>query len=52
MSDSLMMTVWGGNSYPWDSSHVIATLVVGFVSLVAFVLYGRLPVLPFCQLLT
>ncbi|KAL1986822.1 hypothetical protein VTN96DRAFT_5475 [Rasamsonia emersonii] len=31
--------LWGGNSYPWDSSHVIATLVVGFVSLVAFVLY-------------
>ncbi|KAJ6019441.1 hypothetical protein N7522_001508 [Penicillium canescens] len=30
---------WGGSSYTWSSSHVIAVLVVGFVSLIAFVAY-------------
>ena len=30
---------WGGTVYPWNSSYVIATIVVGFVSLVAFVLW-------------
>ena len=30
---------WGGSYYPWKSAHVIATIVVGFLSLVAFVLY-------------
>ncbi|KAK6423434.1 hypothetical protein LTR95_016530 [Oleoguttula sp. CCFEE 5521] len=30
---------WGGTSYPWKSAHVIATIVVGFACLVAFVLY-------------
>ena len=36
----LMMGLnWGGMVYPWASSYVIATIVVGFVSLVAFVLY-------------
>ena len=30
---------WGGASWPWDSAHVIATIVVGFVALVAFVLW-------------
>jgi hypothetical protein len=30
---------WGGSYYPWGSAHVIATIVVGFCSLVAFVLY-------------
>ncbi|KAF2660502.1 MFS general substrate transporter [Lophiostoma macrostomum CBS 122681] len=30
---------WGGSVYPWDSAYVIATIVVGFVGLVAFVLW-------------
>ena len=30
---------WGGALYPWKSAHVIATIIVGFLSLVAFVLY-------------
>jgi hypothetical protein len=30
---------WGGVAYPWDSARVITTIVVGFVALVAFVLY-------------
>jgi ATP/ADP translocase len=30
---------WGGASWPWDSAHVIATIVVGFFALVAFVLW-------------
>jgi len=30
---------WGGSYYPWKSAHVIVTIVVGFFSLVAFVLY-------------
>ena len=32
---------WGGNLYAWGSAHVIATLVVGIVTLIAFVLYGK-----------
>ena len=30
---------WGGTLYPWDSGHVIATIIVGFLALVVFVLY-------------
>lgn len=30
---------WGGSVYAWKSSHVIATIVVGFLALVAFVLW-------------
>jgi len=30
---------WGGSLYPWASGHVIATLVVGLLSLVGFVVY-------------
>lgn len=42
---------WGGTSYPWDSGHVIGTLVVGFVTLILFALYEFLvpveqPLLP------
>ncbi|ROT39633.1 MFS general substrate transporter [Sodiomyces alkalinus F11] len=36
---------WGGGVYAWDSANVIATIVVGFVALVVFVLwecYARL----------
>lgn len=30
---------WGGSDYPWSSTHVIATLVVGFVVSVGFILW-------------
>lgn len=33
---------WGGGTYPWKSAHVIATLVVGGLTLIAFGLYGTL----------
>lgn len=32
---------WGGQDYPWWSAHVIACLVVGLVSLLAFGLYEK-----------
>lgn len=35
----LMGVSWSGSYYPWKSAHVIATIVVGFLSLVAFVLH-------------
>lgn len=35
----LMGLSWGGSLYPWKSTHVIATIVVGFLLLVAFILY-------------
>lgn len=35
----LMGISWGGSYYPWKSAHVIGTIVIGFLSLVAFVLY-------------
>ncbi|KFZ00452.1 hypothetical protein V498_00076 [Pseudogymnoascus sp. VKM F-4517 (FW-2822)] len=35
----LMGLSWGGGVYPWNSAHVITTLVVGFVACVAFVLW-------------
>ncbi|KPI41091.1 putative MFS-type transporter YusP [Cyphellophora attinorum] len=35
----LMGLNWGGSLYPWSSAHVIGTIVVGFVALVAFVIY-------------
>lgn len=31
---------WGGQQYPWKSGYVIGTIVSGFASLVAFVVYG------------
>lgn len=31
---------WGGGLYPWKSASVIAPLIVGFVTLVVFALYG------------
>ncbi|KAF9877144.1 MFS drug transporter [Colletotrichum karsti] len=30
---------WGGGEYPWNSAHVIATIVVGFFVCVGFVLW-------------
>lgn len=35
----LLGLTWGGGEYPWDSAHVIATLVVGFAVSVAFVVW-------------
>jgi len=42
---------WGGSVYPWQSAHVIATMVIGGITLVIFVLweiYAKLkePLLP------
>jgi hypothetical protein len=34
-----MGLVWGGNMFSWKSSHVIATLTVGIVTLIAFGIY-------------
>lgn len=31
---------WGSGTYPWSSAHCIATIVVGGVTLIAFVGYG------------
>jgi hypothetical protein len=31
---------WAGGTYPWPNGHVIALLVVGAVSMIAFALYG------------
>ncbi|OBT52119.1 hypothetical protein VE04_06965 [Pseudogymnoascus sp. 24MN13] len=47
----LMGLSWGGALYPWNSGHVIGTIVVGFSLLVLFVLYEtfvplREPLLP------
>jgi MFS family permease len=36
----LIGLAWGEGTYPWSSAHVIATIVVGAVALVAFVLWG------------
>jgi hypothetical protein len=37
----LMGVSWGGGSYPWKSAHVIATIVVGVLTLVAFGIYDH-----------
>ena len=34
---------WGGNSYPWSSSRVIALLVLGVAFLAGFCVYGECP---------
>lgn len=39
----LMGLAWGGSSYPWNSAHVIATIVVGFFTLIGFVFFGNAP---------
>ncbi|KAI8627941.1 trichothecene efflux pump [Xylariaceae sp. FL1651] len=35
----LIALSWGGTSYPWASAEVLATLIVGFFTIVAFGLY-------------
>src|SRR5690348_12837568 len=42
----LMGLSWGGILYPWKSAHVIGTIVAGFSTIVAFVLYGTVPPCP------
>lgn len=41
---------WGGGQYPWESAHVIATLVAGFAVCVVFMLWQwkgpRYPLVP------
>lgn len=32
---------WGGGTYPWADPHVVAPLVVGFVLVIVFGLYGK-----------
>lgn len=42
-----VIQAWGGSSYAWSSGHIVGVLVVGFVSLVAFALYGTFSVLTY-----
>lgn len=37
----ICFAAWGGGSYSWSSAHTVTPLVVGFVTLAAFVLYGE-----------
>ncbi len=39
--ETVNLTAWGGSAYPWHSGHVISSLVVGFIALIAFVIYGE-----------
>ncbi|OAG39068.1 hypothetical protein AYO21_06788 [Fonsecaea monophora] len=42
---------WGGNIYPWKSAAVISTIIIGFLLLVAFVVYeSYVPSDPFVPL--
>lgn len=46
----LLGLTWGGGEYPWDSVHVLSTLVVGFIASAAFVVWqwkgARVPLVP------
>ncbi|KAL5340856.1 major facilitator superfamily domain-containing protein [Aspergillus crustosus] len=46
----LLGLTWGGGEYPWDSAHVVATLVVGVFVCVGFVVWqwkgARYPLVP------
>ena len=48
---ALIALTWGGIQNPWDSSHVLAPLVLGFILLAAFFVYEFAipsdPTLPF-----
>ncbi|KAJ6446504.1 MFS drug transporter [Purpureocillium lavendulum] len=50
MTVVILGLTWGGREHPWDSAHVIATLVVGTVVSVCFVLWQwkgpRYPLVP------
>lgn len=32
---------WGGQLYPWTSTYILSTLIIGFFMLVGFITYGR-----------
>lgn len=38
---ALIALDWAGGVYPWHDKHVVAPLVIGVVTLVAFAVYGR-----------
>lgn len=45
----MMGTQWGGYQYSWSSPHVLATLILGLIMLVAFVIwegYAPYPMFP------
>ncbi|KAI0596545.1 permease of the major facilitator superfamily [Biscogniauxia sp. FL1348] len=46
----LLGLTWGGAEYPWESAHVIATIVIGIVVSIAFILWQwkgpRYPLVP------
>ena len=50
MTVVILGLTWGGREHPWDSAHVIATLVVGTVVSISFVLWQwkgpRYPLVP------
>ncbi|KAI1080697.1 MFS general substrate transporter [Whalleya microplaca] len=50
MSVFMLGLTWGGSEYPWQSRHVIATLVVGFVLCVGFIIWQRFPRYPLVPL--
>ncbi|KAI0750013.1 iron permease [Daedaleopsis nitida] len=54
-TSALLGITWGGIQYPWNSACVLAPLIIGFIGLVAWVLYEILvptePTIPF-RLLT
>ncbi|BGP13040.1 hypothetical protein JCM10213_000955 [Rhodosporidiobolus nylandii] len=54
MSVLILGLVWGGSAYPWKSAHVVATIVVGTLGLVAWFFvekhFVRYPTVPFVGL--
>lgn len=48
---ALVALTWGGIRFPWDSAHVLAPLIIGFVFIALFFLYEffvpKDPTLPF-----
>ena len=48
---ALVALTWGGVQFPWDSTHVLAPLIIGFVFIGLFFVYEffvpRDPTLPF-----
>ena len=37
----LLALTWGGGNYAWNSAAVVASLVLGFLLIIAFGLYGQ-----------
>ncbi|TBU25225.1 iron permease [Dichomitus squalens] len=48
---ALVAVTWGGIAFPWDSAHVLAPLIIGFVFIALFFVYETFgpkdPTLPF-----